>query len=101
MFRIVESGCPPPGRFAMNCKDTGMGGVFMVFARQEVLTMKPVHKTIASAVECENTHGAELDAIRAALVDGETSGEARPFDVTAFKLAMRAVHDRMDVLRHL
>jgi len=31
---------------------------------------------------------AEIDAIRAALIEGEASGEAKPFDPVAFKQRM-------------
>lgn len=36
---------------------------------------------------------AQIDAIRAALIEGEASGEARSFDVEAFKQAMYAAHN--------
>ncbi len=35
-------------------------------------------------------HDAHADAIRAALIDGEQSGQARPFDATAFRQRMLA-----------
>jgi antitoxin ParD1/3/4 len=35
---------------------------------------------------------AEIEIIRAVLVEGEASGEARPFDVTTFKQFMWMAH---------
>lgn len=34
----------------------------------------------------------ELETIRAALIEGEASGEPRPFDLNAFKQRMLAKH---------
>lgn len=38
----------------------------------------------------EQERSAEIDAVRAALLEGEASGEPRPFDVGAFKRRMQA-----------
>jgi antitoxin ParD1/3/4 len=38
----------------------------------------------------EQEREAEVAAIRAALIEGEESGEAKPFDAAAFKRRMRA-----------
>ncbi|MDB5992196.1 MAG: addiction module antidote protein family [Herbaspirillum sp.] len=35
---------------------------------------------------------AEIEAIRAALIEGESSGKPRPFDAEAFKQRMLAAH---------
>jgi antitoxin ParD1/3/4 len=47
---------------------------------------------IRDLIRREQERGTELAAIRAALVEGEQSGEPRPFDVVAFKQRMRAKH---------
>lgn len=38
-------------------------------------------------------HSDAIDAIRAALIEGEASGEPQPFDVSAFKERMRMLRD--------
>jgi antitoxin ParD1/3/4 len=43
---------------------------------------------IRDLIRREQERSAELDAIRAALIEGESSGEPRPFDVGAFKQRM-------------
>ena len=40
----------------------------------------------------EQGRGAEMEAIRTALIEGEASGEPRPFDAGAFKQHMLATH---------
>jgi antitoxin ParD1/3/4 len=40
----------------------------------------------------DQTSQADIEAIRAALIEGEESGEPQPFDVTRFKKAMSAKH---------
>jgi len=40
----------------------------------------------------EQERSAEIEAIRAALIDGEASGEPRRFDAAAFKQRMLAEH---------
>lgn len=40
----------------------------------------------------EQDQVAEIEAIRAALIEGENSGEPREFDVEEFKKQMRAEH---------
>jgi len=47
---------------------------------------------IRDLIRREQERSAELDAIRAALVEGESSGEPRPFDANAFKQRMLAAH---------
>ena len=47
---------------------------------------------IRDLIRREQERSAELEAIRAALMEGEASGEARRFDVTAFKQRMMAAH---------
>lgn len=47
---------------------------------------------IRDLIRREQERSAEVDAIRAALIEGENSGEPRPFDAAAFKKAMRAKH---------
>lgn len=40
----------------------------------------------------EQERSAETEAIRAALIEGEASGEPKAFDIAAFKQRMLAVH---------
>lgn len=47
---------------------------------------------IRDLIRREQERTAEVDAIRAALIEGETSGEPKPFDAPAFKQKMRAKH---------
>ena len=47
---------------------------------------------IRDLIRREQERGAEIEAIRAALIEGEASGEPRPFDAGAFKQRMLAAH---------
>jgi antitoxin ParD1/3/4 len=47
---------------------------------------------IRDLIRREQERSAEIEAIRAALIEGESSGEPRPFDVQAFKQRMLAPH---------
>lgn len=47
---------------------------------------------IRDLIRREQERSTELDVIRAALMEGETSGEPRPFDVSAFRQRMLAAH---------
>jgi antitoxin ParD1/3/4 len=47
---------------------------------------------IRDLIRREQERSAEIEAIRAALIEGESSGEPRPFDVQAFKQRMLAQH---------
>jgi antitoxin ParD1/3/4 len=47
---------------------------------------------IRDLIRREQERSTELDAIRAALVEGEASGEPRPFDARAFKQRMLTAH---------
>ena len=47
---------------------------------------------IRDLIRREQERSAQVEAIRAALIEGEASGEARPFDVAAFKQRMAASH---------
>ncbi|WP_050479163.1 type II toxin-antitoxin system ParD family antitoxin [Herbaspirillum rhizosphaerae] len=47
---------------------------------------------IRDLIRREQERSVELEAIRAALIEGESSGEPRPFDVGAFKQRMSAKH---------
>ena len=40
---------------------------------------------IRDLIRREQARSAELEAVRAALIEGEASGEPRPFDANAFK----------------
>lgn len=44
----------------------------------------------------EEKRSAEIEALRAALTEGEASGEAKPFDADAFKQKMRTSHGHID-----
>ncbi len=47
---------------------------------------------IRDLIRREQERNAEIDLIRAALVEGESSGEPQPFDASAFKQRMLAAH---------
>lgn len=47
---------------------------------------------IRDLIRREQERSAEIEALRAALIEGESSGEAKPFDAGAFKQKMRASH---------
>lgn len=47
---------------------------------------------IRDLIRREQERAAQMDAVRAALIEGETSGAPQPFDVQAFKARMRATH---------
>ena len=47
---------------------------------------------IRDLIRREQERSAELEAIRAALMGGEASGEPQPFDAKAFKQRMLAAH---------
>ena len=47
---------------------------------------------IRDLIRREQERSAELDAIRAALVEGEASGEPQPFDARVFEQRMLAAH---------
>ena len=48
---------------------------------------------IRDLIRREQERSVELEAIRAALIEGESSGEPRPFDASAFKERMLTTHD--------
>lgn len=47
---------------------------------------------IRDLIRREQERSGEIDAIRAALIEGEASGDPMPFDVGAFKRKMLAAH---------
>ena len=47
---------------------------------------------IRDLIRREQDRNADVEAIRAALIEGEASGEPTSFDVAAFKRRMLAVH---------
>lgn len=47
---------------------------------------------IRDLIRREQERSVEIEAIRHALIEGESSGEPRSFDVAAFKQRMLAVH---------
>lgn len=47
---------------------------------------------IRDLIRREQERSAEVEALRAALIEGEASGEVKPFDAGAFKLKMLASH---------
>ncbi|MEN9761017.1 MAG: hypothetical protein RI906_843 [Pseudomonadota bacterium] len=47
---------------------------------------------IRDLIRREQERNAEIEAIRAALIEGEASGEPRHFDPASFKQRMRAEH---------
>jgi antitoxin ParD1/3/4 len=92
--------------------------LFIHIGDSEVLTMATIRKTITltdtqdgwikaqiktggftndseyirDLIRREQERSAEVEAIRAALLEGEASGEPRPFNSEAFKRRMRATH---------
>jgi antitoxin ParD1/3/4 len=49
-------------------------------------------EAIRDLIRREQERSAEVDAIRAALIEGENSGEPQPFNAAAFKRRMTAKH---------
>jgi len=47
---------------------------------------------IPDSIRREQERGAELEAIRFALIEGESSGEPRPFSADEFKKRMLTAH---------
>lgn len=47
---------------------------------------------IRDLIRREQERSAEMAAIRAALIEGETSGEPRHFDLEGFKRKMHSIH---------
>ncbi len=47
---------------------------------------------IRDLIRREQERSAEIDAIRAALIESEASGEPKPFDVISFKQRMLSAH---------
>ncbi|MBN8440944.1 MAG: type II toxin-antitoxin system ParD family antitoxin [Thauera sp.] len=47
---------------------------------------------IRDLIRREQARTAQTEAIRAALIEGENSGPAQPFDLEAFKARMKAEH---------
>ena len=47
---------------------------------------------IRDLIRREQERSVELEAIRAALIEGESSGEPHPFDASAFKQRMLTMH---------
>lgn len=47
---------------------------------------------IRDLIRREQERSAEIEAIRAALIEGEASGEPKRFDAAAFKQRMRKTH---------
>jgi antitoxin ParD1/3/4 len=47
---------------------------------------------IRDLIRREQERSAELEAVRAALLEGENSGEPEPFDAAAFKQNMLTMH---------
>lgn len=47
---------------------------------------------VSDLIRCEQERNDETIAIRAALIEGEVSGEPRAFDAAAFKQRMLATH---------
>ena len=49
-------------------------------------------EAIRDLIRREQERSAEIEALRAALIEGENSGEPQPFNVAAFKQRMTATH---------
>ncbi len=49
-------------------------------------------EVVRDLIRREQERAAQIDALRAALIEGEASGAPQPFDVQAFKARMTAQH---------
>lgn len=49
-------------------------------------------EVVRDLIRREQERAAQIDALRAALIEGEASGTPQPFDVQAFKARMTAQH---------
>jgi antitoxin ParD1/3/4 len=49
-------------------------------------------EAIRDLIRREQERSSQLEALRQALIEGEQSGDPRPFDLAAFKRRMTAVH---------
>ena len=47
---------------------------------------------ICHLIRCDQARTSDTEAIRSALIEGEASGEPRPFDVAALKRRMQSGH---------
>jgi antitoxin ParD1/3/4 len=88
--------------------DAGRGGWIMGTVRKTITLTDQQDSWIKAQIEAghdtndseyirdlirrEQERNADIEAIRAALIEGEASGEPTPFDVAAFKRRMLAVH---------
>lgn len=69
-----------------------LGDHFSSFVDRQVELGKyaSVSEVIRAGLRLLEEHDLEVEALRAALIDGEASGPAEPFDVEAFLAARRA-----------
>ena len=59
--------------------------------REGLLSAQAIRELLEEALRMRNQASeADIEAIRAALLEGENSGAPRPFDADAFKQRMRA-----------
>ncbi|MCL2636417.1 MAG: type II toxin-antitoxin system ParD family antitoxin [Betaproteobacteria bacterium] len=73
-----------------------LGPHFMGFANSQVQSGRygSVSDVVRAGLRLLEEREARLKALETALIEGEQSGEARPFDFAAFKARMRAEHER-------
>jgi len=73
-----------------------LGPHFMGFADSQVRSgrYESVGDVVRAGLQLLEEHGTRLRALEAALIEGEQSGEPRPFDFAAFKARMRAEYER-------
>jgi len=53
-----------------------------------------IHDVMQAGLRLLEEHETKVNALEAALVEGEQSGEPHPLDFEAFKARMRAEHER-------
>ena len=60
--------------------------------RRSKVATTPTIANISVISFAESKSGAEIEAVRAALIEGEKSGKPKRFDASAFKRKLRRTH---------
>jgi antitoxin ParD1/3/4 len=73
-----------------------LGTHFAGFIDKQVLTgrYETASDVVRAGLRLLEDHETRVRALEAALIEGESSGEPRPFDFDAFKTRKRAEHER-------